>query len=196
MTTDHQVLAVAGNWPLHPRTRELLDYLDAQREALHMAFEKVPLALREQVPAPGCWSAAGVIEHLAIVEEGVNIKLKQRIQEACQEGLGPEPSIDPVIPSLVLDHLHDRSAPIVAREAVCPTGWPSSAAWSALNRAGDAVRETLIAGNGLAFGTVAIPHPRLGAQSVYYFFAFVGAHERRHAAQLEEIAAKFSGIDE
>jgi hypothetical protein len=192
MTADHQVCAASGKRPLHPRTKELLDYLDSQRDALRIAFEKVPPALREQMPAPGCWSAAGVIEHLAIVEDGVSSRLKQRIEEACREGLGPEVATDPVLPSLTLDHLFDRSARIAAREAVCPTGLPSSAAWSALKRAGDALRQTLIAGDGLALGALTLPHPRLGAQSAYYFFAFVGAHERRHAAQLDEIADKFS----
>lgn len=192
MTPDHRVCAATGKRPLHPRTKELLDYLDSQRDALRIAFEKVPPALREQVPAPGCWSAAGVIEHLAMVEDGVNSRLKQRIQEACREGLSPEVATDPVLPSLTLDHLFDRSARFAAREAVCPTGLPSSAAWSALKRAGEALRETLIAGDGLALGTLTMPHPRFGAQSAYYFFAFVGAHERRHAAQLDEIAYKFS----
>lgn len=183
---------MTGNRALHPRTKELLDYLDSERNALCIAFEKVPPALREQAPAPGCWSAAGVIEHLAIVENGVNSRLEQRIQEAYREGLGPEVATDPVLPSLTLDHLFDRSTRLAAREAVCPTGLPSSAAWSALKRAGDALRETLIAGDGLALGNLTMPHPRFGSQSAYYFFAFVGAHERRHAAQLDEIADKFS----
>lgn len=192
MTPDHGICAATGGWSLHPRTRELLDYLDSQREALRIAFEKVPPGLREQAPAPGCWSAAGVIEHLAMVEDGVNSRLKPRIHEACQDGLGPELATDPVLPSLALDHLFDRSTRFATREVVCPTGLPSSAAWPALKRAGDALRETLIAGDGLALGTLTMPHPRFGAQSVYYFFAFVGAHERRHAAQLDEIADRFS----
>ena len=180
------------NRSLHPRTKELLDYLDSQREALRLAFNRVPPELTEQVPAPGCWSAAGVIEHLAIVEDGVNSRLKQRIQEACQEGLGPEVATDPVLPSLPLDHLFDRSTRFDAREAVCPTGLPSSAAWSTLKRAGDELRQTLIAGDGFALGSLTMPHPRFGTQSAYYFFAFVAAHELRHAAQLDEIADKFS----
>jgi hypothetical protein len=192
MAPDPGVCTATGNRSLHPRTKELLDYLDSQRDALRIAFEKVPPALRERVPAPGSWSAAGVIEHLAIVEDGVNSRLKQRIQEACREGLGPDVATCPVLPSLTLDHLFDRSTRFAAKEAVCPTGLPSSAAWSALKRAGDALRETLIAGDGLALGTLTMPHTRFGAQSAYYFFAFVGAHERRHAAQLDEIADKFS----
>ena len=191
-TPDLRACAMTSHLSLHPRTKELLHYLDSQREALRLAFERVPAALREQVPAPGCWSAAGVIEHLAMVEDGVNSRLKQRIQEACLERLGPELATDPVLPSLSLDHLFDRSTRIDAREAVSPTGLPSSAAWSALKRARDALRQTLIAADGLALGTVTMPHTRFGTQSAYYFFAFVGAHERRHAAQLDEIAGKFS----
>lgn len=72
VTPEHGVCAATENRSLHPRTKELLDYLDSQRDALRIAFEKVPPALKDQVPAPGCWSAAGVIEHLAMVEGDLN----------------------------------------------------------------------------------------------------------------------------
>ena len=192
MRPDYRDWTAAGNVSLHPRTLELLDFLDSQRDTVRIAFEKLPPALRERVPAPGCWSATGVIEHLSMVEDDVNHRLRVRIHEACQAGVGREVATDPILPSLKLDHLFDRTARFAAREAVCPTGLSSSAAWSALEQAGDALRETLLVGDGLALGSVTMSHPRFGAQSAYYFFAFVGAHERRHAAQLDEIADKFS----
>jgi len=50
---------------MHPRTEELLDYLDAQRLVLRAAFDAVPLDARDRPLAAGQWSAAGVVEHLA-----------------------------------------------------------------------------------------------------------------------------------
>lgn len=50
------------------------------------------------------------------------------------------------------------------------------------------VREALRAGDGLALGTRFLPHRVFGQMPLYYFFAFVGAHEARHAAQIREIS--------
>jgi hypothetical protein len=44
------------------------------------------------------------------------------------------------------------------------------------------------ANDGLAFGTVSMPHPDFGPSSAYHWFAFVGVHKARHAAQIREIA--------
>jgi hypothetical protein len=174
---------------MHPRTRELLDYLDEQRGVLRAALSAVPPGARDRAPTPGRWSAAGVIEHLAIVEERIADRLSTRIGEARVDGLGPETTVDQVLPTLQIAHLLDRTARITAADAVQPTGLGAEAAWTALERAGAKVRETLIANDGLALGTVSMPHPRFGPMPVYYFFAFVGAHEARHAAQIHEIAA-------
>jgi hypothetical protein len=35
---------------------------------------------------------------------------------------------------------------------------------------------------------VSMPHSVFGPSSAYHWFAFVGAHEARHAAQIREIA--------
>ncbi len=67
---------------MHSVTRELLAYLDEQRSVLKSAFESVPAELRELSPAPERWSAANVVEHLAIVETRVSKLLADRIEEA------------------------------------------------------------------------------------------------------------------
>lgn len=192
MTPSPDGIAALRDRSLHPRTRELLDYLDRQRDVLRVAFDGVPPPLRDRVPAPGRWSTAGVIEHLAIVEEGVAKRLAARIAEARAESLGPETTTDPVLPTLDIAHLLDRTTRFTAREALLPTGLRADAAWAALEHAGDAVRETLKANDGLALGAVSMPHPRFGPTPLYYFFAFVGAHEARHAAQIREIVDRFA----
>jgi hypothetical protein len=173
---------------VHPRTRELLDYLDDQRAVLRRAFDAIPAPLRERPPAAGRWSIAGVIEHLAIVEVRVNGRLSALISEARAAGLGAEPSSEPVLPTINLGQVVDRSTKLAAPDAIQPTGLGADAAWTALEEAGKGVRDLVNASDGLALGTVSMPHPVFGPSSAYHWFAFVGAHEARHAAQIREIA--------
>ena len=173
---------------MHARTRELLDYLDAQRAGLRDAFEAVPSTLRDVAPGSGRWSAAGIVEHLAIVELRVAAILTAKIAAARADGLAAETSTDQVLPTIDTAKVLDRSTRVAAPPTGLPTGLTSDEAWSALERAGRAVREALASGDGLALGTVMHPHPLFGPLSAYYWFGFMAAHEGRHAAQIREIA--------
>src|SRR5450755_494084 len=53
---------------LHPRIRELLDYLDVHRREFHAAVASVPAKLREVKPGEGRWSVAEVMEHESLIE--------------------------------------------------------------------------------------------------------------------------------
>jgi hypothetical protein len=173
---------------VHPRTRELLDYLDQQRVVLRTAFDAIPAPLRDRAPAEGRWSAAAIIEHLALVEARVSARLSPLISEARVNGLGDEPSLEPVLPTINVGRVVDRGTRVTAPEAVQPAGLGADAAWTALVEAGKGVRDLVHASDGLALGAVSMPHPVFGPSSAYHWFAFVGAHEARHAAQIREIA--------
>jgi hypothetical protein len=175
-------------WRVHPRTRELLDYLDQQRVVLRTAFDAIPAPLRDRAPAEGRWSAAAIIEHLALVEARVSARLSPLISEARVNGLGAEPSLEPVLPTINVGRVVDRGTRVTAPEAVQPAGLGADAAWTALVEAGKGVRDLVHASDGLALGAVSMPHPVFGPSSAYHWFAFVGAHEARHAAQIREIA--------
>jgi hypothetical protein len=176
---------------VHPRTRELLDYLDQQRAVLRAAFDAIPAPLRDRAPAADRWSTAGVIEHLAIVETRVSARLSALISEARAAGLGAEPSSEPVLPTINIGQVVDRSTKLAAPDAIQPTGLGADAAWTALEEAGKGVRDLMNASDGLALGSVSMPHPVFGPSSAYHWFALVGAHEARHAAQIREIADAF-----
>jgi hypothetical protein len=173
---------------MHPRTRELLDYLDQQRAVLRTAFDAIPAPLRDRAPAEGRWSTGAIIEHLALVEARVSARLSPRIAEARSSGLGLEPSLAPVLPTINVGQIVDRGTRVTALEATQPTGLGADAAWTALEEAGKGVRDLVNASDGLALGTVSMPHPVFGPSSAYHWFAFVGANEARHAAQIREIA--------
>jgi len=166
-----------------------MDHLDAQRAVLRHAFDHVPEALRDRQPMPGRWAVAGVIEHLAIVEERVAGALSARIAQARAEGLGAEVSSAPVVPTFNLARVTSRDQPVNAPEATRPKGVTAAEAWSHLERSGAAVRDTLRQADGLALGTIMHPHPLFGPLSIYEWFAVIGSHEARHAAQIREIGA-------
>ena len=174
---------------MHPRTRELLDYLDAERQVLRDAFDALPPSRRDESPGPGRWSPAEIVEHLAIVEQRLGGILTTKIAAARAEGLAPETSTDPILPTIDTAKVLSRSTRVSAPAAAAPTGLASDAAWAALDRAGHAVREALVSGDGLALGAVIHPHPLFGPMSAYYWFGFLAAHEGRHAAQIREIVA-------
>lgn len=171
---------------MHPRIHELLDYYNAQRAVLRAAYESVPQPLREAAPAPGRWSAVNVVEHVAIVEARVARALRARIEAARLEGLGADPSTEPIVPTLRLQAVLNRETRVNAPELVQPTGLGGQQAWAALEEATTKVRDMMCAGDGLDLGRVTYPHPIFGLMTLYEWFGFFGAHEARHADQIRE----------
>jgi len=171
---------------MHAITREMLAYLDDQRSVLKSAFESVPAEMRERPPAPERWSAANVIEHLAIVEARVSNILSDRIKEA-RPGLPVSTNTGPILPTIDYKRMYDRSTRVKAPETAIPAGLDGASAWRALENASSLMRAMLIDADGVDLSSVTHPHPRFGVLSVYQWIAFLGAHEIRHAEQLREI---------
>lgn len=173
------------NFGMHAITRELLAYLDQQRSVLKSAFESVPIENRNLPPSPERWSAANIVEHLAIVEARVSKVLSERFQEA-RPGLSASPRTEPVLPTIDYKRMYDRSSRVKAPETAIPTGLNAASAWTALENSSTMLRDLLVAGDGLELGSVTHPHPKFGVLSVYDWVAFLGAHEVRHAEQIRE----------
>jgi hypothetical protein len=170
---------------MHSITRELLAYLDEQRSRLKSAFDSVPAGIRGRPPTPERWSAANVVEHLAIVETRISKILSERIEQA-RPGLVASTSTDPILPTINYKRMYDRSTRVKAPETAIPTGLDAASAWTALENAGSALRAMLISADGFALSSITHPHPRFGSLSVYEWIAFLGAHEVRHAEQIRE----------
>lgn len=175
---------------MQPRTTEVLAYLDTHRHALEQAASTLPESARTRRPAPDRWSVAEILEHVAIVERRIAGLLGEAVDRAREAGIGPERDSSPVVPTVPVAALLDRSAPITARENALPTGKldPRQAA-AALGETQRALRDLLLASDGIALGEVIVPHPRLGPLNVYQWLVFVGAHEGRHTAQVNEANA-------
>jgi hypothetical protein len=173
---------------MHPRTEELLAYLDKERAALRAAFESIPASLTEKAPAPGSWSATQCIEHLAIVGELIAMRINKHVGDAKANGLARESDVDPILPGTKLEMVLDRGAKLSAPDPIQPKGVSAAAAWEAIDRAGASMRDAVKAADGYALGAVSWAHPRFGPLTGYQWIAFSGAHEARHAAQIREIA--------
>jgi hypothetical protein len=173
---------------MHPRTEELLEHLDLQHERLRLAVEDVPRQRREVKPSAERWSVAEVIEHLSIVETRIERVFSKKLTEARAAGLGRDSDESPVVGTIDMDRLLDRTRRITTGEATLPTGTlDADAAWSAYLHARDTLCDAVRAADGLALGEVVHPHPVLGPINLYQWIAFVGGHEARHAAQIMEL---------
>jgi uncharacterized damage-inducible protein DinB len=175
---------------MHPRTQEVLTNLDRQRTMLEQAVAAVPQPLRQRRPGPDRWSIAEVLEHLTLVEARIARLLDEQIATARAAGLGAERDSSAVTPTVDVARMLDRSQRLAARENSLPTaGLDADAALARLTELRRALRETLLAADGLALGDVVAQHPRLGPLNVYQWLVFVAAHEGRHTAQIHETAA-------
>lgn len=179
---------------MHLRIQEVLAHLDTHRAALERAVADVPPPLRGRRPAAERWSVDEILEHLSLVEARIAQLLASHLAAARAAGLGPERETSPVLPTLDMSRLLDRSQPLTASDSSQPrAGLSASAAWATLTEQRRALRETVLASDGLALGAVSIPHPRLGPLDVYQWLVFLGGHEARHTAQIREVASAVQG---
>ena len=174
---------------MHPRTAELLRHLDTQHEHLRKAVESVPRDQRETKPNPERWSVAEVIEHLSIVESRIERVFSAKLAEARAAGrVRAERETTPVVGTIDMDRVLDRSRRLTAAEALLPSGkLDADEAWAALERARTTLADSVRSADGLALTEIVQPHPVLGPINLYQWIAFVGAHEARHAAQVMEL---------
>jgi hypothetical protein len=175
---------------MHSSLIEAFARLDRSRAGLRAVVETVPAQLRDQPPAPDRWSVAGVIEHLALVEERFTAIVATKIEEARAGGLGREEGSAAPLPPDVEARLADRAERRTAPEPLHPSGLVFGAAWDRADAARAAFRLMLSAADGLALSRVIHEHPRFGALSAYQWAGFVAAHESRHAEQIGEIASQ------
>jgi hypothetical protein len=172
---------------MQSRIREVLTYLDAQYDALRNAFESIPAEKRDESPAAGAWSPAGVIEHLAIVETSIGRLISQRVAAGREAGVGAETDESSVLDTFAHSKaIRDRTRKIVSGERSHPTQLPSEAAWKAFDAAHADLRAAVVSADGIALGEIVHPHPVFGPLNLYHWIAFVGGHEARHAEQIRE----------
>ncbi len=177
---------------LYPSLEALLDHLAAQRAVLRGAVDRVPLAMQERRPSSDRWSVAEVIEHLSIVERRVGMILSGFIASA-PTALPADVPLLPFDLEAQTDALVDRSRRFPTRDTAEPSGkLDLQAAWSVLEHSRGELVDAIRRAEGLPLEAMVHPHPVLGPQNGYGWIAFIGGHEARHAAQIDEIVEELS----
>ena len=174
---------------MHPRIQEVLSVLDDTRSALTSAIAGIAADRHSVRPAGDRWSIAEVVEHLGIVETRIAQMVSEKIDAARKAGLAAETETTPVAPMLDIAGVISRSNPISASEASQPrAGLSTVDGLKVLSEQRAALREAVTAADGLALGSVEIPHARLGTLNIYQWLLFLAGHEARHTDQIHEVA--------
>jgi len=175
---------------MHPRSEEVLGYLDHTREELRAAVDAVPAELRNTRPTADQWSVAQVLNHLTIAHDRVAAVVDRWISEAKAAGLAAETDSGSVLNTIPTERILDRTQKVQAPAAIVPRSDIDAAeAWTELDQARDKLRAALLSGDGLALAQVVQPHPVLGPLNMYQWILFNGSHEARHTLQVREIGA-------
>jgi hypothetical protein len=174
---------------MHPRIEELIAYIAEHRRGVHAAVASVPTELRDRKPAADRWSVAEVVEHLAMIEQGIAALLTMHVTAARASGVGPDPDTSSVVASYANpDAVVSRISKISAPKRVQPTGAIDAAAGAqALVRARAAMVSSLQNANGVCLENLMQTHPVLGPLNMYHWVVALGLHDQRHAAQIREI---------
>ena len=179
---------------LHPRIRELLDYLDVHRREFHAAVASVPAKLREVKPGEGRWSVAEVMEHVSLIEGRIAGLVTMHVTAARASGVGADPETSSVVASYANPAaVVDRTTKIVAPKPVVPTGTlDTTASTQALERSRAALVSALHNANGVSLENLMHTHPVLGPLNLYHWIVATALHDDRHAAQIREVGASLA----
>lgn len=181
---------------MHRRISELVEFADTARAALLEAAATVPAEQFARRPAPERWSAAELLEHLARVESGCARVIAKRAASARASGVTAEQEDSSMLGALDGRRVTDRSRKLVAPELVAPAGgFTRESALDALAKSRVEFKHAIADADGLALGEVRHTHVVLGELDLYQWILFVGQHEQRHLAQLEEIAAQLRSVE-
>jgi hypothetical protein len=135
-------------------------------------------------PAPDRWSAAEIVEHVAVIEAVVK-GILAKIDE------GPAPAADRhanEIDQMILTKVLDRGKKAKAPEMAVPTGrWAPAAALEHFRATSGELAEIVSSAVGLRQHVFA--HPVLGTMDGYQWILVVAAHNERHNQQILEVEA-------
>lgn len=170
---------------MHARTEELLEHLSSTRQSLADAYLAVAAGDRDRRPRPEAWSPGEVLCHLAMIEKSVVAILRRKLQRAVGAGSLPLAQQGPRTWRDLATLLLDDGTKIDAPSFVVPDGTMQAAeAWQSLQDSRTALRDVLLAADGLDTSSIVQRHVVLGPMTFEQWLGFVGFHEQRHAGQI------------
>src|SRR6266404_1067851 len=172
--------------------QELVDHISRQREKLLESISTLSDAQLNHKAEDIAWSVSDVLNHVSLVDEA-NAKLTSNmLKRARASSLPTDPSPEAsVIHSM--DEIFGRmnAAKFQAPEFVAPHS--HSPVDESLGRL-KASRERMLANveqlDGFDLSALTYPHPFAGDLNTYQWVLMAGAHEFRHAAQIERMKSQ------
>jgi hypothetical protein len=177
--------------PLSNKLQELVDRISRQREKLVASISGLSEAQLNYKQNDNTWSVSDVLNHVSLVDEA-NAKLTSIMLKKVR---AETPPADPSPESSELHSLDEifkvmSVSKFQAPEFVTPHA-PSSIEDS-LNRLRES-RERMLSNlqqlDGMDLRELTHPHPFAGPLNTYQWVLVAGAHEHRHAEQIERIKA-------
>jgi uncharacterized damage-inducible protein DinB len=157
---------------------------EAAREELLGLVSSIEAAVSESVAQDGAWSPVEVLEHLRLVEDGSVKLLERRLQRAREQGLGPaDAAASPDGDAVILPDIK-----IGAPDLVRPVGALTlRGVVAGLQESREALKRLVELAAPFDVSKVTARHLVLGELDFYRWVHFIGAHERRHRAQIVRI---------
>lgn len=180
MHHDHGVAITANE------RKQLALYLaDTRERLLHSPRSLTPEQL-DYKPAPGRWSVAEILEHLAVAES----RLLPRIEEILRGSPDPtKRSAWEGRDEALVQNVASRAPRVQAPDPIQPAGrWRHQELLQQL----EAVRQRtseFAATTNAGLRCYFLSHPVLGELDCYQWLLIAGAHFERHRAQVEEVMA-------
>jgi hypothetical protein len=174
--------------PLNPRLAEWISYAKAIRYQLLEFAQSLPESAYEQRSGPDGWTIAGILEHLALIEDSIGRLINRMSKQIRAEGHPVEietTSILGLVDEMAADSRHRK---MMAPEPYRPTGTVS--VQQSLVRLED-IRQRLVSAvesaNGVDLSKATFPHPFFGPLNGYEWLVWIPKHELRHLNQMKEI---------
>ena len=158
---------------------ELLQRLDNAREGLIAAVSGLSESQANFKPSPEAWSVAGIVEHLATVEDFVVMRVEKI---ACEPDDGNFKDSDVIL----FDRVVDRSAKFQAPERAHPTGKPLASSLERLVATRAKIVELIRSAPDGHFRQHSMHHPVLGPMDGHQWLVATAGHCARHTQQIIE----------
>ena len=162
---------------------QILALLEESQAALILALDDVSPETAVRIPAPGCWTILGCVEHLAVTEDYL-------FSQIAAAKVSATPLINPEREARMLARGADRTRRIESPPEGHPKGifptLPSALAHFLASR-----KRTMdfVAANHDDLRTRMTWHPILADANVHEMLISIGVHCLRHVQQIEEIKA-------
>jgi uncharacterized damage-inducible protein DinB len=169
---------------------ESIERIYAENRRIRERFVQTVAAISDDelhaAPDGEKWPIAHLVEHVAIVEEGISKICSKLLREA--EAAGAMANGTSRLSENFLSRASDTSAKLEAPDRVRPTGEKSVA--ESLGRMEDnrkkleELRPMFEAWDSESFK---FPHPHFGDMSAIEWLSLIGGHEERHLRQIERL---------